>query len=243
MRSNLMKVTAFAIGVLLAVPSVAQQISSEKPAADKQIFKSYTDRESYAMGVEMLRNLKRQDFQFDLEMLIRGMRDAAGGGQLAMTEDQILESLNISASEARVRRTSDMLELGQANRKAEEEFLTANSAKQGVVVLPSGLQYKVLKPADGRKPTGQDAVTVNYRGTVLSGKQFENTADGGQPATINVSDPHVIAGLREALKLMPVGSKWQLFIPSRLAYGQRPAGKEIGPYSMLIYEMELVAIR
>ena len=243
MRSNLMKATAIAIGVLLAVPAIAQQNNSDKPAADKQIFKSYTDRESYAMGVEMLRNLKRQDFKFDLEMLIRGMRDAAAGGQLAMTEDQILESLNISASEARVRRTSDLLEQGQANKKAEEEFLAANSSKQGVVVLPSGLQYRVLKPADGNKPTAQDTVTVNYRGTVLNGAQFENTADAGQPATIYVSDPHVIAGLREALKLMPVGSKWQLFIPSRLAYGQRPAGKEIGPYSMLIYEMELLTIK
>jgi FKBP-type peptidyl-prolyl cis-trans isomerase len=243
MRLNLMKACAFAVGVLLAVPAMAQQKPAEKSAGDKQIFKSYTDRESYAMGVEMLRNLKRQDFQFDLEMLIYGLRDAAAGGQLNMTEDQILESLNVSASEARVRRTSDMLEKGEANKKAEAEFLADNSKKEGVVILPSGLQYKVLRSSEGKKPTAQDTVSVNYRGTVLNGAQFENTADAGGPATMNVSDPHVIAGLREALKLMPVGAKWQLFIPSRLAYGQRSAGKEVGPYSMLVYEMELLGIK
>src|ERR1700758_2350614 len=100
-----------------------------------------------------------------------------------------------------------------------------------------------MKAGEGKKATAADTVEVNYRGTLVDGTQFENTYAAGQPASIKVADPHVIAGLREALKLMPVGAKWQLVIPSRLAYGQRPAGRVIGPYSMLIYELDLLAIK
>jgi len=176
-------------------------------------------------------------------MVIRGMKDAEAGGKLAMADDEMLEMLNISASEARVMKTSDQLIAGQENKKAEEEFLAQNSSKNGIVTLPSGLQYKVLKDGSGKKPTADDTVEVNYRGTLVDGTPFENTYEGSQPFTIKVSNPHVIAGLREALKLMPVGSTWQLYIPSRLAYGQRPSGKVIGPYSMLIYELEVVSIQ
>jgi len=160
-----------------------------------------------------------------------------------MTEQEMLESLNISASEARVRKTSDMLVAGQDNKKNEEEFLAVNKTKEGVVALPSGLQYKIVKDAKGRKPTAEDTVEVNYRGTLADGTQFDSTYAAGHPSTIKVSDPHVIAGLREALKLMPLGAKWQLFIPSRLAYGQRPSGKQIGPYSLLVYDLELLEIK
>lgn len=111
------------------------------------------------------------------------------------------------------------------------------------MILPSGLQYKVIKDGTGNKPAAGDPVEVNYRGTLLDGTQFDSTYESSQPATIRLSDTHVIAGLRQVLKLMPVGAKWQVFIPSRLAYGQRSAGRLIGPYSMLIYEIELLAIK
>jgi FKBP-type peptidyl-prolyl cis-trans isomerase len=224
--------------VLLATTAFAQKNPPEKPA-----FKTIKDKESYAMGVELLRNLKRQRFDFDLNMVIRGMKDADAGNKLAMTDEEMLEALNISASESRMNKTSDMLIEGQDNKKAEQEFLALNKSKEGVVTLPSGLQYKVINAGEGKKPGAEETVEVNYRGTLVNGTQFESTYDSGQPATIKVSDPHVIAGLREALKLMPVGAKWQLFIPSRLAYGQRPSGRVIGPYSMLIYEVDLLAIK
>ena len=191
----------------------------------------------------MLRNLKRQGFDFDLDLVIRGMKDADKGSELALTDQEMLDALNLSASQARVRRTSDQLVAGQENRKREEEFFAENRAQNGVVTLPSGLQYKVLRPGNGQKPAAGDTVQLNYRGTLLDGKQFENTYEAGTPATMKVSDPHVIAGLREALKLMPVGGHWQLFIPSRLAYGQRSAGQLIGPYSALIYDVEILAIK
>jgi FKBP-type peptidyl-prolyl cis-trans isomerase FklB len=225
----------------------ATAIAQVKPAAntpkEKPAFKTLQAKESYAMGVEMFRNLKRQKFDFDLDMVIRGMKDAEAGGKLAMADDEMMEMLNISASQARVMKTSDQLIAGQENKKAEEEFLAQNSSKSGIITLPSGLQYKVLKDGNGKKPTAEDTVEVNYRGTLVNGTQFENTQDDGQPVTIKVSNPHVIAGLREAVKLMPVGARWQLFIPSRLAYGQRPSGKFIGPYSMLIYELEILSIQ
>ena len=228
---------------LLAAPAIAQEKQAVQTPQEAPALKTLQDKESYAMGVEMLRNLKRQGFDFDLDMVIRGMKDAAAGGKLAMNPEEMLESLNLSASEARVRRTSDLLIAGQDNKKAEEQFIAENKTKPGVVTLPSGLEYKIIKQGNGKKPTADDTVEVNYRGTLVDGTQFENTYDAGQPATISLSAQHVIAGLREALQLMPVGSKWQLFIPSRLAYGQRPAGKVIGPYSMLIYELELLAIK
>jgi len=228
--------------MLLSWIATAQQQPANN-IAEPPALKTFQDRQSYALGVEMLRNLQRQGFNFDLEAVIRGMKDANTGGKLVLSDQELLESLNISASQARVRRTSDQLVAGQENKKAETEFLAQNKDKKGVVTLPSGLQYKVVSDGEGKKPGAADTVEVHCRGTLLNGTQFENTYNGGHPATIGVSDPHVIAGLREALKLMPVGAKWQLYVPSRLAYGQRPAGTVIGPYSMLVYEVELVGIK
>jgi FKBP-type peptidyl-prolyl cis-trans isomerase len=228
---------------LLAAPVTAQEKPAVKTPQEKPALQTLKDRESYALGVEMLRNLKRQGFDFDLNVVMMGMKDAYAGDKLAMSDEEMLQSLNILASMWREQKVSDQHIAGGNNKKAEEDFLAQNKTKPGVVTLPSGLQYKIIKDGNGKKPTAGDTVEVNYRGTLVDGTQFDNTYEAGQPATIKVSDPHVIAGLREALKLMPVGAKWQLFIPSRLAYGQRAAGKLIGPYSMLIYELELLAIK
>jgi len=130
---------------------------------------------------------------------------------------------------------------GAAARKQGEEFLAANKAKDGVVTLPSGLQYKILKAGTGPKPTASDTVVCNYRGTLINGTEFDSSYKRGQPVTFPVSG--VIKGWTEALQLMPVGSKWQLFIPSDLAYGDRGAGANIGPDSTLIFEVELVSIQ
>ena len=134
-----------------------------------------------------------------------------------------------------------MQEAGAANKKEGEAFLAANKGKEGVVTLPSGLQYKILKEGTGPKPTASDTVVCNYRGTLINGTEFDSSYKRGQPATFPVGG--VIKGWTEALQLMPVGSKWQLFIPSDLAYGERGAGADIGPESTLIFEVELLVHR
>ena len=128
----------------------------------------------------------------------------------------------------------------QDNKKKGEGFLAGNKTKEGVVALPGGLQYKVLKAGGGRKPTEADTVTCRYKGTLIDGTEFDSSGSSGQPATLKVSE--VIPGWREALKLMPVGSEWQLFIPSQLAYGQQGSGR-IGPNETLIFDVELVGIK
>jgi FKBP-type peptidyl-prolyl cis-trans isomerase FklB len=129
----------------------------------------------------------------------------------------------------------------EPNKKAGDAFLAANKTKEGVVTLPSGLQYKILKEGTGPKPTPADSVVCNYRGTLIDGKEFDSSYKRGQPATFPVGQ--VIKGWTEALQLMPVGSKWQLFVPADLAYGDRGAGPDIGPGATLIFEVELISIK
>ena len=134
-----------------------------------------------------------------------------------------------------------MQQLGEANKKAGDTFLAANKTKTGVVALPSGLQYKVLQEGSGPKPAATDTVVCNYRGTLLDNTEFDSSYKRGQPATFPLNQ--VIRGWTEGLQLMPVGSKWQLFVPSELAYGARGAGGAIGPNATLIFEVELLSIQ
>lgn len=240
---------ALIFGLLIAQAGLTAEVApTQAPpgtvsAGEKPVLKTKKDKESYAIGVEMVRNFIRQGFDIDLDIIIKGMKDVQTGNKLLLTEEEILGTLNIFASEVRRKQTEARLMVGEKNKKEGEEFLAANKTKEGVVTLPSGLQYKILKAGSGKKPTAEDTIEVHYRGTLVNGTQFESTYDVGKPATIKVSDPHVIAGLREAFKLMPVGSKWQVFIPNQLAYGQRGSGRVIGPYSTLIYEIEVLAIK
>jgi FKBP-type peptidyl-prolyl cis-trans isomerase FklB len=143
-------------------------------------------------------------------------------------------------NEARKRQTEEAQKAAVKNKTEGEAFLAANKDKEGVVTLPSGLQYKILTTGTGPKPTASDSVKCNYRGTLINGTEFDSSYKKGQPVTFGVGQ--VIKGWTEALQLMPVGSKWQLFIPSSLAYGERGAGAEIGPNSTLIFEVELISI-
>ena len=134
-----------------------------------------------------------------------------------------------------------MQQAAEVNKKEGDAFLAANKTKDGVVTLPSGLQYKILTQGTGPKPTPTDSVVCNYKGTLLNGTEFDSSYKRGQPATFPVGG--VIKGWTEALQLMPVGSKWQLFVPSDLAYGQRGPGGGIGPNSTLVFEVELISIK
>lgn len=203
-----------------------------------------TDKEkaSYALGMRIGSDLRKQGAAQSLDPAItaRGLKDAMSGGKTALTEDEGKAALTKLQTEVREKMEAKAHEEGAANRKEGESFLAANKTKDGVVTLPSGLQYKILTEGKGPKPTASDTVSCNYRGTLINGKEFDSSYKRGQPASFPVNG--VIKGWTEALQLMPVGSKWQLFIPSDLAYGDRGAGGDIGPGETLIFEVELLSI-
>jgi len=186
-------------------------------------------------------NLHRQSVDVDPKILQQGLQDALGGGKTLLSEDEARATLTEFQSEMRQKQQEKMQQAGEANKKEGEAFLAANKTKDGVVALPSGLQYKIITAGTGPKPTASDSVVCNYRGTLIDGKEFDSSYKRGQPATFPVSG--VIKGWTEALQLMPVGSKWQLFVPSELAYGERGTGADIGPNATLIFEVELLSIQ
>jgi FKBP-type peptidyl-prolyl cis-trans isomerase FklB len=160
---------------------------------------------------------------------------------MLMTDDEARAALMQLQAEVRNKQQEKMKVAGEMNKKEGAEFLEANKTKEGVVTLPSGLQYKILTEGTGPKPAASDTVVCNYRGTLISGTEFDSSYKRGQPASFPVNG--VIKGWTEALQLMPVGSKWQLFVPAELGYGDRGAGGEIGPGATLIFEVELLSIQ
>ena len=199
------------------------------------------DKFSYALGMNLGTSLRKQSVPVDPNILARGLKDSLAGGKTALTEDQARATLMEVQTEMRKKQQEQMQVAGEASKKEGAAFLSANKSKDGVITLPSGLQYKILTPGTGPKPTASDSVVCNYRGTLISGTEFDSSYKRGEPATFPVSG--VIKGWTEALQLMPVGSKWQLFVPSDLAYGERSPSPEIGPDSTLIFEVELLSIQ
>jgi FKBP-type peptidyl-prolyl cis-trans isomerase FklB len=229
--------------------------SAAKPRTQPVLtLKTQKDKASYAVGLNVGRNLgaqlNQQSVDFDQAILLRGMKDALAGGKTLLTDDEVKAVLTQLQTEVRTRQQEKMKAeqekmkaVAEENKKEGTEFLDANKTKEGVVALPSGLQYKILTEGTGAKPTATDTVSCNYRGTLLNGTEFDSSYKRGQPATFPVNG--VIKGWTEALQLMPVGSKWQLFIPSELAYGDRGADPRsgIGPGATLIFEVELLSIQ
>jgi len=185
--------------------------------------------------------LRKQSIDIDPAILARGLRDSFSNGKTLLTEDEAKAVLTLLQSDVRKRQQELAQQLGEANKVQGLAFLEANKTKDGVVTLPSGLQYKVLQEGTGPKPAPTDTVVCNYRGTLLDSTEFDSSYKRGQPATFPVTG--VIKGWTEALQLMPVGSKWQLFIPSALAYGEHGAGGQIGPNATLIFEVELLSLQ
>ncbi len=210
--------------------------------------KNSKEKYSYAFGVDLgnqLLKLSLAPGDVDPELLARGIKDAMSGNSTLLTKEELRASLAGLQAEVKRRKLlppSPGTELSPAkDRKANEEFLAENAKKEGVVTLPSGLQYKILRVGEGRKPTLNDTVVCHYRGTLIDGTEFDSSYSRTEPAIFAVRG--VIAGWTEALQLMPVGSKWQLFIPPDLAYGERGSGSQIGPNETLIFEVELLAIK
>jgi FKBP-type peptidyl-prolyl cis-trans isomerase FklB len=217
----------------------------KKPAAAPAPLTTRKEKFSYALGMNIGTSLggtlKTQAVEVDWSLVIQGLKDSTSGAKTRLTEPEEKAVLTEVQNEVRKQQTEKTKEAADKNKTDGEAFLAANKSKEGVVTLPSGLQYKILTAGTGPKPTASDSVVCNYKGTLISGKEFDSSYKRGQPATFPVSG--VIKGWTEALQLMPVGSKWQLFIPSNLAYGERGAGAEIGPNSTLVFEVELLSIQ
>jgi FKBP-type peptidyl-prolyl cis-trans isomerase FklB len=218
-------------------PSAGAQKSEKQDASALPTVK---DKRSYALGMDLGNQLHALGIEVDPAVFARGLGDATSGGTALLTPEQVRAAISEMQAETK-RKQAEARTKGAAEAKlAGEAFLAENKKKEGVVTLPSGLQYKILKEGAGKKPTLDDTVVCNYRGTLVDGTEFDSSYKRGQAATFPLKG--VIAGWTEALQLMPVGSKWQLFLPPQLAYGERGQGAIIGPNSTLVFEVELMSI-
>ncbi len=213
---------------------------AQASAEEAQVLKTQRDVQSYGIGVNIAKSFKRDDVDIDMDLLVKGMKDAMAGEKLLMPERDLRRAMNALQSELRQKAVARHRTAAEDNRKKGEAFLAENKTRHGVVTLASGVQYRIIKAGDGRKPMDSDMVECYYRGTLLDGTEFDGT-EAGKPATLKVSQ--LIDGWKEALKLMPAGSKWQLFIPSQLAYGPRGVGSDIGPNETLVFEVELLNVK
>jgi len=207
---------------------------SQVNAQEKPVLKNQKEKASYSIGLNIGRNLgsdlKRQSIDIDPNILAKGIQDALSGATPLLSNEEIQETM-----------VTLQKEMAEKQKQRGEAFLSENKKKEGVKTLASGLQYKVIKAGTGKKPKLNDTVTVQYRGTLADGTEFDSSYRRGQPATFPVSG--VIPGWTEALPLMGEGAKWQLFVPPNLAYGERGAGGLIGPNATLIFEIELISVQ
>jgi FKBP-type peptidyl-prolyl cis-trans isomerase FklB len=227
------------IPALVCVATLGTAAAQDKtPAAVK--LESEAQKISYIFGHNIGSRMKDDGIKVDVDTLMAGIKAALAGEPSQLSDAETKATLQKFQQEMQAEQEKIAAAAGGENAKAGAEFLATNGKRAGVVTTASGLQYEVLKKAEGPKPTKEDSVKVHYHGTLINGTVFDSSVDRGEPAEFGVGQ--VIAGWTEALQLMPVGSKWKLFIPSKLAYGERGAGEDIGPNSTLIFEVELLEI-
>jgi FKBP-type peptidyl-prolyl cis-trans isomerase FklB len=222
---------------LLIATIAVLSLASLSFGQDKAQLKDLKDKVSYSVGLNVGTNFKKQGQDLNPDALLAGVKDALSGKTPALTENELKETM-----EAWSKQMEDKQKVaGEKNAADATKFLADNKKKDGVKTTASGLQYKVMKEGTGAQPKETDSVTVNYRGTLINGTEFDSSYKRGQPATFPVNG--VIKGWTEALQLMKPGSKYQLFIPPDLAYGPRAAGPDITPNSALIFEVELLEVK
>jgi FKBP-type peptidyl-prolyl cis-trans isomerase len=209
--------------------------------ADDNALKSDKDKLSYTFGANFGKSLKQQEIEINQDVFVKGMKDGLSGGKLLLTDQEMKDTMTSFQKEMAAKQAEKRKVLGEKNKKEGESFLAANKTKEGVKTLASGLQYKVITEGAGKTPKATDTVVTNYRGTLIDGTEFDSSYQRKNPATFKVNG--VIKGWTEALQLMKEGSKWQLFVPSELAYGERGAGPNIGPNAVLVFEIELVSVK
>ena len=239
--------TALAVSSCIAVTAAAaprQDPAPPAPAAADQgsaTLEDDKDKSSYAVGMNLGGALRKQSPELNVDLILRGFRDALAGEKTLLSPLEMRAILTRLQSEMKAKQAALLGEKAAKAKAESEAFLSANKAKEGVITLESGLQYRILKSGDGRKPTVNDTVVCHYRGTLIDGTEFDSSHKRAQPATLTVRK--LVKGWTEALQLMPVGSKWQVFIPASLGYGERGSGKSIGPNAALIFDVELLAIQ
>ncbi len=201
--------------------------------------KTLEDSISYSIGQNVGKNLKDPELKVNFTILAQAMKDAVEGRSL-MSDEQMEKSLMALNTKIVAKRNAEMNVVKEKNKKIGDEFLAKNKTVEGVVTLPSGLQYKIITTGSGAQPTSNDKVKVHYKGTLIDGREFDSSYKRNEPAVFGVTQ--VIKGWTEALQLMHVGDKWMLYVPSELAYGERGASELIQPGSTLIFEVELLDI-
>ena len=235
MKRSILCLTIFVFAAGVCACYAAEQ------AAKKPAFATQKDKVSYVIGRQIGANLKNQAIDINPDVMAVGVNEIFSGKPSSLTDAEAQEVMknfqqDVAAKQAEKRKLE-----ADKNKKAGDDFLAKNKKAKGVKVLPSGLQYKVMVSGKGEKPSAADTVTVNYKGTLINGKEFDSSYKRGTPATFPVNG--VIKGWTEALQLMKTGSKWELYIPSDLAYGERGAGADIGPNETLVFTVELISIQ
>jgi len=214
----------------------ADEVKADKPAN----FDNNKQMTSYAVGVQTARTFTKDNVEIDVDQFIKGLKDASGGKTLLLSDDDLHKVLNNFQNDLRRNIKNARAITAADNIKKGKAYLDENKKKPGVVAMPNGLQYRVIKAGNGKTPQDTDTIEMNYRGTTIAGAQFDAN-DAGAPAIMQIAQ--LIPGMKQALKLMPVGSHWEVVIPSQLAYGPRAVGAEIGPNETLVFDMELVSIK
>ncbi len=245
MKTKLNSLAVLMVGCALLPVAHAKDAPAGKPSAEQSStaapVKTDKKKVSYGIGVDIGKNFKRLALDLDLDSMAEGLEDAYEGKKLSIPDNELRSIMSAYQNELKEKQVAAIKNAADTNLKEGEKFLAENAKKEGVVTLPSGLQYKIIKKGDGKMPKDTDTVECNYRGTLIDGVEFDSSSRIGKPVQFKVGG--VIPGWQEALKLMPAGSKWQLFIPSKLAYGQRGAGRDIGPNATLLFDVELLSIQ
>jgi FKBP-type peptidyl-prolyl cis-trans isomerase FklB len=210
-------------------------------AQDKTQLKDEKDKASYSIGYDIGSTFKKQNIELNTEALFNGLREGLAGKEASLSKEEREKTLQTFQQQMMEKQAAASKEAATKNAAEGEKFLTENKKKEGVKTTASGLQYKVLKEGSGASPKETDTVVTHYKGTLLDGTEFDSSYKRNEPATFPVN--RVIKGWTEALQLMKPGAKYQLFIPAALAYGERGAGRDIGPNSTLIFEVELLSIK
>jgi FKBP-type peptidyl-prolyl cis-trans isomerase FklB len=227
--------------LLAAALCAALAMSGIAVAADAPELKGDKEKLSYSVGMDIGANLKRQSIDVDPDLLTRGFRDSYTGGKTLLTEEESRQAIQNFQKQLVAKQAEAAKQMAEKNKADGEKFLAENKGKDGVKTTASGLQYKVMKEGTGKSPTADNTVEVHYKGTLIDGTEFDSSHKRGQTATFPVSG--VIPGWTEGLQLMKEGGKYQLFVPSNLAYGERGAGRDIGPNAALVFEVELISVK
>jgi len=239
-KKSIFKMCVVSMLILVILGSNGMTAGKMDAIKKSDVVKNFKNKVSYSIGLDIGDNLNQQKIEVDMEILFKGIFDGLSKGDALLSEEEVKEIMMEFQKIMKEKYTEEKKKEAEENRKEGEKFLTENKKKKDVKTLKSGLQYKVITKGKGKLPTATDIVKVHYKGTFIDGTEFDSSYKYGKPVTFPVSG--VIKGWTEALQLMKEGSKWELVIPSELAYGEQGAGYDIGPNTTLLFTVELISI-